>query len=74
MNYKGKKGKHDDWIKGEGLKTICEWAQHRLDDKQIADNMGVSKPAFQNWLRTYADFAKAVKKASIQPNIDYVMY
>ena len=70
MTYKGKKGKHDDWIEGEGLKTICEWARYGLTDKQIIENIGIGRTTFYKWLREYPDFAEAIKKARIQTNIE----
>ena len=70
MAYKGKKGLRDDWIKGEGLELICGWARHGLSDTQIVANMGIGRTTFYNWLKEYPDFASAIKKARIQPNIE----
>lgn len=70
MNYKGKKGKHSDWIEGEGLETICAWARHGLTDTQIIDNIGIGRTTFYKWLRVFPDFAAAIKKARINPNIE----
>ena len=70
MEYKEKKGKRNDWIEGEGLKTICEWASYGLTDKQIVENMGIGRATFYKWLREYPEFAEAIKKARIQTNIE----
>ena len=68
--HKGKKGKQDGWIKGEGLKTICEWAKYGLTDKQIIENIGIGRTTFYSWIKKYPDFAEAIKKARIQTNIE----
>ena len=70
MAYNGKKGKHDDWIKGEGLEKVCEWARHGLSDEQIIQNMNIGRTSFYKWLKDYPDFAAAIKKARMQPNIE----
>lgn len=70
MAYNGKKGKHDDWIKGEGLEKVCEWARHGLNDNQLLENIGISRATFYKQLKAYPDFAAALKKARIQPNIE----
>ena len=70
MTYKGKKGKHEDWIEGEGLEKICEWARYGLTDKQIVENMRVGRTTFYKWLREYPHFVEAIKKARIQTNIE----
>ncbi len=70
MDYKGKKGKHSDWVEGEGLETICAWARHGLTDTQIIDNIGIGRTTFYAWLREYPNFAAEIKKARIQPNIE----
>ena len=70
MEYKGKKGKRDDWVEGEGLKAICEWASYGLTDKQISENMGIGRSTFYKWLKERPDLAEAIKKARIQTNIE----
>lgn len=70
MDYKGKKGKHSDWVKGEGLETICAWVRHGLTDMQIIKNIGIGRTTFYAWLREYPNFAAEIKKARIQPNIE----
>ena len=70
MEYKGKKGKRDDWVDGDGLKTICELARHGLTDRQIVENIGIGRTTFYKWLREYPDFAKAIKDARIKPNVE----
>lgn len=70
MSYKGKRGIHDDWIAGEGLEKICEWASFGLTDKQIVENIGIGRTTFYKWLREYPDFADAIKKARVKANIE----
>lgn len=70
MSYRGKKGKHNDWIKGEGLKNVCEWARYGLTDTQIIENIGIGRTTFYKWLREFPEFAEAIKKARVQTNIE----
>lgn len=66
----GKRGFYKDWIEGEGLETICAWVRHGLTDKQVIENIGIGRTTFYEWQRSYPDFAEAIKKARIQPNIE----
>ena len=60
----------EEWIKGEGLKKVCDWARHGLSDAQLANNMGICTTTFYKWLRLYPEFTAAIKDARIQPNIE----
>ena len=65
-----KRGVVHDWVEGEGLKTVCEWARHGLTDTQMAENIGVSKNTFYRWQKQNPEFAEAIKKARVQINIE----
>lgn len=57
------KAVYKNWIEGEGLARICEWARQGLSDKQIAKNIGVTVVAFYDWKKRFPAFAEAVNKA-----------
>ena len=61
---------YHDWIEGEGLERICEWIRHGLTDKQIASNIGIAQITLYQWQHNFPEFADAIKKAKIQPNIE----
>ena len=63
-------GKYGDWIEGEGLEKICQWIRYGLGDEQIIKNMGVGKTSFYTWQKRFPNFAKAIKEARINPNIE----
>lgn len=69
-NGERKRGRKHDWVEGEGLEKICEWARHGLTDTQIVENMGVNRASFYRWLKEFPDFEKAIKDARIKPNIE----
>ena len=48
----GNKAIYENWIEGDGLKQVCEWARHGLSDKQIANNIGVMTVAYTPLLVT----------------------
>lgn len=54
---------YKNWVEGEGLARICEWARQGLSDKQIAKNIGVTVVAFYDWKKRFPAFAEAVNKA-----------
>ncbi|MBR6483445.1 MAG: helix-turn-helix domain-containing protein [Clostridiales bacterium] len=55
------KGKYHEWLKPEGLIRIKGWAMDGLTDKQIADNIGISKQTFYDWVKRFPDFADSIK-------------
>lgn len=67
---KGKSSLFQDWIQGEGLKTVCDWARHGLSDAQIMENMGIGRASFYGWLAKYPEFAQEIKQARLKPNIE----
>ena len=69
-NKSDKTGKYHDWIEGEGLQKICQWIRYGLGDEQIAKNMGIGRTSFYNWQKKFPEFAKAIKEARINPNIE----
>ena len=61
---------YKNWIEGEGLKQVCEWARRGLSDKQIAKNIGVMTVAYYDWKRRFSAFAEAVDKAKSELRIE----
>ena len=57
------KAVYKNWVEGEGLARIREWARQGLSDKQIAKNIGVTVVAFYDWKKHFPAFAEAVNKA-----------
>ena len=62
--------RHLDWIDGEGLEKIRDWASRGLTDIQIYKNMGISGTTFYTWLRRFPDLAKVIKDARVNINIE----
>jgi transcriptional regulator with XRE-family HTH domain len=56
------KGKAQYWITEEGLLKIGAWARDGLSDKQIADNMGISRSTLNEWKKKYPDISDTIKK------------
>ena len=54
---------YKDWIEGEGLEQICEWAKSGFTDKQIIEKMGIKERTFYSWQKKFPDFQKALKEA-----------
>lgn len=61
---------YKDWIEGEGLAQICEWAKSGFTDKQIIEKMGIKERTFYSWQKKFPDFQKALKEAKTVPNLD----
>lgn len=61
---------YKDWIDGNGLEQVCEWARCGLTDKQIAKNIGVTTVAFYDWKKRFPAFAAAIDKAKSELRIE----
>ena len=66
----GNKTIYKNWIEGEGLKQVCEWARQGLSDKQIAKNVGVTTVAYYGWKKRFPAFAEAVDKAKSEFKVE----
>ncbi len=55
--------KYDVWICEEGLLKISAWARQGLSNEQIAENIGVSRKTFQEWLKKFPELKEAVKNS-----------
>lgn len=64
------KAVYKNWVEGEGLERICEWARRGLSDKQIAKNIGVTVVAFYDWKKRFPEFAEAVNNAKSELRIE----
>ncbi len=60
------KSVYKNWINGEGLGKICEWARHGLTDKQIAKNVGVTTVTLYDWKKRFSAFAKSLEEARLE--------
>ena len=63
------KGKYEYWLSEEGLILIEGWARDGLTDKQIAQNMGVSRSTLNEWKKKYPDILDTLKRGKAV--IDY---
>lgn len=62
MSYNRQKRKIFDWITPDGLLTLTGYARDGLSDKQIADNIGITKSTFYKWKNDFKELQKARKK------------
>lgn len=56
------KGKYQEWLTKDGLILLKKWARDGCTDKEIADNMGISRETFYKWKANYTDISDALKK------------
>ncbi len=56
-------GKYQEWICEDGLLKISAWARRGLSNEQIAENIGVSRKTFQEWLKKFPKLKEAVKNS-----------
>lgn len=61
---------YKNWIEGEGLKRVCEWARSGLSDKQIAKNIGVTTVSLYDWKKRFPAFAEAIDEAKSEFRIE----
>lgn len=61
-------GKYKEWLTPEGLATIEGYARDGLNDKEIAEKIGVNKATFYDWLKNYPDFSDTIKKGRVPVN------
>lgn len=63
------KGKYEYWRTPEGLLELESWARHGLTDKEIAENMGISRSTLADWCKKYPDISDTIKKGKKITNI-----
>lgn len=56
------KGKYEYWLTPEGLLKLEGWARDGLVDKQIAENMGISRSTLNSWKDRYQDISDTLKR------------
>lgn len=56
------KSKATPWLTEEGLLKVEGWARSGLTDKEIAQNIGVSKPTFYEWVKKYPNFSDSISR------------
>lgn len=56
-------GKFQKWLEPEGLLKLEGWARDGLTEKQIAENMGISRSTLGEWKKKYPDISDTLKKA-----------
>ena len=56
-------GKYQEWLTEEGLLKVSAWARNGLSNEQIAENIGVSRKTFQEWLKKFPELKDAVKNS-----------
>lgn len=56
------KSRIGEWLNDEVNRTLLSgWARNGLTDKQMCENMGISKDTFYKWKRENSDFADLLK-------------
>lgn len=56
------RGKHHEWLTEDGLLRIESWASDGLSNKQISENMGISRETLNVWSKKYPDISDSLKK------------
>ena len=56
------KGKYQEWLTEEGLFKIEGWARDGLTDKQIAENIGISRSTLNKWKNDFSDISDTLKR------------
>jgi hypothetical protein len=57
------KSRIGEWLNDEVNRTLLSgWARNGLTDKQMCENMGISKDTFYKWKRENSDFADLLKE------------
>ncbi len=56
------KGKYHNWLTPEGLLKLEGWKRDGLSNEQIANNIGIKRQTFQDWIKKYDDISDALKK------------
>ena len=56
-------GKYQDWLTEDGILKISAWARKGLSNEQIAENIGVSRKTFQEWLKKFPELKEAVRES-----------
>lgn len=56
------KGKYREWLKPYKLEQITNWAAKGCTNKEIAQNMGVTRATLYNWEQKHVDILDAIKK------------
>lgn len=58
----GAKGKSAQWLTEEGLLKLKELARGGYSDRQIYEEIGISKQTFYDWCKRFPDFLDHIKK------------
>jgi len=56
------KGKVEYWLTSDGLTLLSGWAREGLTDKQISNNMNISRSTLNEWKKKYSDISDTLKK------------
>lgn len=62
----GAKGKYHKWLEPENLAQLQAWKRDGLTDEQIAENMGIAKSTFYDWINKHSDISDALKRGQEQ--------
>ena len=55
--------KYEQWLTEDGLLRISAWARNGLSNEQIAENIGISRKTFQEWLKRFPELKEAVRES-----------
>ena len=55
------KGVYQEWTQGEGLERVRQWVANGMEDKWIADQIGIGRTTIYAWRKSYPDFEDAFK-------------
>lgn len=54
--------KYDYWLEKEQLLRVEAWARDGLNNKEIANKMGIAETTLYDWQRKFSQFSEALKK------------
>ena len=54
--------RYEEWLTREGLDSIEGWAREGLNDREIAERMGVKASSLSRWKGQFAEVAEALAK------------
>lgn len=57
-----REGRYKQWITQAGQEQIKAWVKQGLNDRQIADEIGVSKALLSRWRRTHSEIRTALMR------------
>lgn len=71
-----KNAKYHEWLTKEGLVRLGGWARDGLDNKQMANNMGITPSTFYEWQKKFPQISDTIKGGKDAPDreVENAMY